>query len=188
DEEAIEESTMPLEGLDVLDDQGKATFDVTITDLPSTTQRLDALVTLRMMEAGGRAVERNLTLPVRATGPMIGVKPEFKGELSENSVANFQVIAVNTQGAKEAMQGLPWKLLSVQRNYQWYRDGSSWRYEPVLSTTQIANGTLDVTADGGRISVPDTWLRYRQEVESAEPDGPASPGQCHASRYLVETR
>ena len=187
DEEATEESTTPLDGLDVLDDEGKTTFDVTVTDLPSTTQRLEALVTLRMMEAGGRAVERNLTLPVKATGAMIGVKPEFKGELSENSLANFHVVAVGPDGARQAMQGTPWKLLSVERNYQWYREGSSWRYEPVLSTKQIANGTVDVASDGGRISVPVAWGRYRLEVESPEPDGPATSIEFDAGWYVAAT-
>ncbi|UPA26172.1 alpha-2-macroglobulin family protein [Shinella oryzae] len=187
DEEAIEESRIPLEGLGVLDEAGKTTFDVLVNDLPSTTQRLEALVTLRMNEAGGRAVERSLSLPVKASGPMIGVKPEFQGELSENSVANFTVVAVTPDGAREAMQGLPWKLLSVERDYQWYRDGSSWRYEPVLSTKQIANGTLDVAADGGKISVPVTWGRYRLEVESPEPDGPATSVEFDAGWYVAAT-
>ncbi|WP_439615085.1 MG2 domain-containing protein [Shinella sp.] len=187
DEEAIEASSTALEGLDVLDDDGKATFDVDVTDLPATTQRLEALVTLRMTEAGGRAVERSLTLPVKATGPMIGIKPEFKDELTENSVANFNVIAVGADGAKQAMQGMPWKLLAVERNYQWYRDGSSWRYEPVLSTKQLANGTVDATADGGQISVPVTWGRYRLEVESAEPDGPATSIEFDAGWYVAAT-
>ena len=185
DEEAIEESRIPLEGLDVLDEDGKATFDINVADLPATTQRLEALVTLRMMEAGGRAVERSLTLPVKSEGAMIGVKPEFKGDLSENTVANFNVITVGADGKKQAMQGLPWKLLAVERNYQWYRDGSSWRYEPVLSTSQVANGTLDVTADGGKISVPVTWGRYRLEVESPEPEGPATSVEFDAGWYVA---
>jgi len=187
DEEAIEENRVPLEDLDVLDDEGRTTFDVTVTDLPSTTQRLEALVTLRMNEAGGRAVERSLTLPVKAEGPMIGVKPEFSGDLSENSVANFHVVAVNPDGKKEAMQGMPWKLLSVERDYQWYRDGSSWRYEPVMTTKQVATGTLDVTTDGGRISVPVTWGRYRLEVESPEAEGPATSIEFDAGWYVAAT-
>ena len=187
DEEAIEENRIPLDGLDVLDDEGKTSFDVNVTDLPSTTQRLEALVTLRMMEAGGRAVERSLTLPVKATGAMIGVKPEFSGDLTENSVANFHVVAVDPDGKREAMQGMPWKLLAIERDYQWYREGSSWRYEPVMTTKQIANGTLDVNADGGRISAPVTWGRYRLEIESAEPDGPATSVEFDAGWYVAAT-
>ncbi len=187
DEEALEENRISLDDLDVLDDEGRATFDVTVTDLPSTTQRLEALVTLRMTEAGGRAVERSLTLPVKAAGAMIGVKPEFSGDLSENSIANFHVVAVDPDGKREAMRGMPWKLLAVERDYQWYREGSSWRYEPVMTTKQVANGTLDVTADGGRISTPVTWGRYRLEIESAEPDGPATSVEFDAGWYVAAT-
>lgn len=187
DEEEIEESRVPLEELDVLDEDGRARFDVTVTDLPATTQRLEAEVTLRMMEAGGRAVEHRLTLPVKAAGPMIGVKPEFKGELGENTIANFHVIAVSPDGAKQAMQGAAWKLLAVERDYQWYRDGSAWRYEPVLSTKQVADGTLDITADGGRIAVPVGWGRYRLEVESTAADGPATSVEFDAGWYVAAT-
>jgi uncharacterized protein YfaS (alpha-2-macroglobulin family) len=187
DEEAIEESRIPLEELDVLDDDGKTTFEVNVADLPATTQRLDASVTLRMTEAGGRAVERSLTLPVKASGPMIGIKPEFQGELSENSLAAFQVIALDAAGSRIPMAGLPWTLVSIERNYQWYRDGSSWRYEPVLSTKQVADGTLDLTADGGKISVPVSWGRYRLEVESPEADGPATSVEFDAGWYVTAT-
>ena len=50
-----------LRGLEPLDEDGKATFDVTLTDVPSTTQLLNANITVRVQEAGGRAVERSLT-------------------------------------------------------------------------------------------------------------------------------
>ncbi|MCP8896243.1 alpha-2-macroglobulin family protein [Shinella daejeonensis] len=187
DEEAMAENRVPLEGLAVLDDEGRTSFDVTLDTLPSTTQRLEAIVTLRMREAGGRAVERALTLPVEASGPMIGVKPEFSGDLSENSLAGFHVVAVSPDGAKEAMAGVTWKLLSVERNYQWYREGSSWRYEPVLSTKQIADGTVDLSAGDGRISVPVSWGRYRLEVESAEADGAATSVEFDAGWYVAAT-
>ncbi|MDX3928309.1 MAG: alpha-2-macroglobulin family protein [Shinella sp.] len=187
DEEAIEESRVPLEGLSPLDADGKATFDVDIADLPSTTQLLNADVTLRMTEAGGRAVERSLTLPVKPEGTMIGIKPEFSGELAENSLGRFHVIAVGPDGRKTAAQNLSWKLVSVERNYQWYRDGSSWRYEPVLSTKQVATGSLDLGADGGEISVPVTWGRYRLEVESADVAGPASSVEFDAGWFVEAT-
>ena len=51
-------------------------------------------VIVRMAEAGGRAVERKLTLPVVADGDMIGVKPLFSGRsLGEGENASFDVIA-----------------------------------------------------------------------------------------------
>ena len=184
DEQASEDTRIPLEDLQPLDANGKTTFNVSLGEVPSTTQLLNANVVVRMQEAGGRAVERTLTLPVKSEGSMIGIKPEFSGDLGENSVASFNVIAVDANGQKQSMQGLTWKLVSVQRNYQWYRDGSSWKYEPILSTKQIANGKVDVTADGGAISVPVTWGRFRLEVETAEADGPTSSVEFDAGYYV----
>ncbi|WEX75791.1 alpha-2-macroglobulin family protein [Sinorhizobium numidicum] len=184
DEEASEDTRVPLEELEPLDADGKSVFDVDLSEVPSTTQLLNANVTVRMREAGGRAVERSLTLPVKPEGPMIGIKPEFSGDLAENSVGKFHVIAVDADGAKIAMPGLIWKLISVERNYQWYRDGSAWKYEPVISTKQVANGTADVTKDGTEIAVPVGWGRYRLEIETAAIDGPTSSVEFDAGWYV----
>ncbi|WP_026187024.1 alpha-2-macroglobulin family protein [Ensifer sp. BR816] len=187
DEEASEDTRVPLEGLEPLDQDGKAVFAVDLGEVPATTQLLDATVTVRMREAGGRAVERALTLPVQPDGPMIGIKPEFPGDLAENSVGKFHVIAIDANGAKVSMPGLFWKLISVERNYQWYRDGSAWKYEPVISTKQVANGTVDVTEDGASVAVPVGWGRYRLEIETAAADGPTSSVEFDAGWYVEAT-
>ncbi|APG94606.1 alpha-2-macroglobulin family protein [Sinorhizobium americanum] len=187
DEEASEDTRVPLEGLEPLDEDGKAVFAVDLGEVPATTQLLDATVTVRMREAGGRAVERALTLPVQPDGPMIGIKPEFSGDLAENSVGKFHVIAIDANGAKVAMPDLFWKLISVERNYQWYRDGSAWKYEPVISTKQVANGTVDLTEDGASVAVPVGWGRYRLEIETAAADGPTSSVEFDAGWYVEAT-
>ncbi|MCB1444441.1 MAG: alpha-2-macroglobulin family protein [Rhizobiaceae bacterium] len=187
DEEASDGTTVALENLEPLDDEGKTSFDVVLPDLPSTTQFLDARLTVRMTEAGGRAVERSITLPVNSGNRMIGIKPEFQGDLAENSIGNFHVIGLDRAGAKVPMTGLTWRLLSIERQYQWYRDGGTWRYEPIASTKQVADGKLDLTADGGKISVPVTWGRYRLEIESADNDGPTSSVEFDAGWYVEAT-
>ncbi|NKN38254.1 hypothetical protein HFC70_18040 [Agrobacterium sp. a22-2] len=187
DEEAVDDTRIALDGLLPLDDDGKATVDILVDEVPSTTQMLDAEVVIRMREGGGRAVERKLTLPIRSETPMIGIKPEFTGDLAENSVGKFHVIAVDPQGQKQPMSGLGWKLVSLERNYQWYREGTSWRYEPIISTKQVADGTLDLTQDGGEISVPVTWGRYRLEVDTAEVNGPTSSVEFDAGWYVEAT-
>ncbi|MCX8281156.1 alpha-2-macroglobulin family protein [Phyllobacterium sp. 0TCS1.6C] len=187
DEEASEDTRIPLDTLQDLDEQGRSTFDVSLAEVPSTTQFLDANVVIRMQEAGGRAVERTLTLPVKPETSMIGIRPEFSGDLSENSVAKFNVIGIDAAGAKQEMKGLSWKLISLERRYQWYRDGSSWKYEPVVSTKQVANGSIDVSADGAEISVPVGWGRFRLEVETSQADGPASSVEFDAGYYVAAT-
>ena len=185
DEEASEAERLPLEGLDVLDEDGKTSFDGGLTELAYTTQLTDAEIVVRLKEGGGRAVERTLKLPVRADGPRIGIKPEFSGELAENSIGNFNVIMIGEDAKRQPANGLLWKLVKIERDYQWYREGSSWRYEAVNRTKQVANGTLDVAAaDGGKIAVPVEWGRYRLEVESPEPDGPASSVEFDAGWFV----
>ncbi len=53
---------------------------------------------------------------------------------------------VGTDGKRQAATGLVWKLVKIERDYQWYREGSAWRYEPVNRTQQVATGRVDVSA------------------------------------------
>lgn len=187
DEEASEDSRLPIDGLPELDENGGASTDLTVGDLPATTQLLNATVYISMQEAGGRAIERSLTLPVKNDRASIGIKPEFSGDLPENSIANFTVIGVNAEGEKQEAKGLRWKFYSLNREYQWYREGTAWKYEPVYTAEQIANGSVDATADGGKISVPVKWGRYRLEVESPDADGPTSSVEFDAGWFVAST-
>ena len=187
DEEETETVRIPLDELEPTDEDGKSIIEALVSEIPSTTQLVNADIVVRMQEAGGRAVERTMTLPVKSEGSRIGIKPEFTGDLAENSVGNFTVIVVGADGNKQVMRGLSWKLIKVDRDYQWYRDGSSWRFEPVTRTSQIADGAVNVTADGGRISVPVGWGRYRLEVETADVGGPASSVEFDAGWFVTAT-
>ena len=57
----------------------RRTSTVALDKVPATSRPLEAKVTVRLAEAGGRAVERNITLPIVPTRNMIGVKPLFSG-------------------------------------------------------------------------------------------------------------
>ncbi|MBB3134682.1 hypothetical protein FHS26_002414 [Rhizobium pisi] len=187
DEEASEDSRLPIDGLPELDENGEASTDLTVGDLPATTQLLNATVYIRMQEAGGRAIERALTIPVKNQGPSIGIKPEFSDDLPENAIANFTVIGVDANGQKQETKGLRWKFYSLNREYQWYREGTAWKYEPVYTAEQISNGSVDATMDGAKISVPVTWGRYRLEVESPDADGPTSSVEFDAGWFVTST-
>ncbi|MFB9949704.1 alpha-2-macroglobulin family protein [Rhizobium puerariae] len=187
DEEETETVRLPLDALEPTGEDGKATFEADVSEVPSTTRLINADIVVRMQEAGGRAVERSITLPVKPDGARIGIKPEFSGDLAENSVGNFTVIVVDPAGGKQTMRGLSWKLVKIDRDYQWYRDGSSWRFEPVTRTSQVTNGAVNVTPDGGRISVPVAWGRYRLEIETADIGGPESSVEFDAGWFVTAT-
>ena len=79
------------------DADGKATFDVSLPELPASTKPFDAKVIVRLTDTNGRAVERTLALPVAATGIRLGVKPLFDGDVPEGGPARFDVIAVGAR-------------------------------------------------------------------------------------------
>src|SRR5581483_1302874 len=64
-----------LDDLPSTDASGKATFRVKLAGLPASTRPLEAQITIRMAESGGRAIERKLTLPIVPDAAMIGIKP-----------------------------------------------------------------------------------------------------------------
>ncbi len=180
--EAVTLTDLPRTGAD-----GKAMIEATLRSLPVSSRPLYADMSLRMREDGGRAVERKLTLPVTPEGVMVGIKPEFAdGVVRENSQAGFSVIAIDPQGVKVDQSGLKWTLARIERNYQWYRDGSYWRYEAVEIPRLEQEGTIDVAAgQPGAISVPVTWGQYRLEVSSLDAGGPATSVAFDAGYYVA---
>ncbi|MBV9349094.1 MAG: alpha-2-macroglobulin family protein, partial [Pseudolabrys sp.] len=156
----------PLEDLAPTDKEGKAEFEIALDKLPATARPLQAQLTIRLAEAGGRAVERKLTLPVANAEPMIGIKPAFAGRsLGDGEEAGFDIVYLGADGKPQARSGLRYELLRVETRYQWYRTGSAWEYEPVKITRRVADGRLDVTADAPkRLALPVQWGRYRLEI------------------------
>jgi len=163
----------PLEDMPETDEKGRAKFNVTVDKLPAVNRPLEAQIVVRMTEAGGRAVERKLTLPVAPETAMIGVKPLFSGHsLGQGEMASFDVVIASPDGKPLARNKLRYELLKVESRYQWYRQNGSWQYEPIKSTKRIADGNIDVAADTpGRIAVPVDWGRYRLEVSTGESNG-----------------
>src|SRR5262245_15019471 len=184
-DEDVETTRQPLENLPATDPNGKASFAVKLEKQPETTRPLEAQVVVRMAEAGGRAVERTLTLPVTADGPMIGVKPLFSGRsLGEGESATFDVVFASPDGTSLARNGLRYELLKVETKYQWYRRDGVWDFEPVKTTRRVADGQIAVAADRpARISVPVQWGRYRLEVSTGDRSGPLTSVGFDAGWY-----
>jgi uncharacterized protein YfaS (alpha-2-macroglobulin family) len=184
-DEKVERTRQPLDGLPSTDGNGKAKFSLTLDKVPEATRPLEAQVTVRLAEAGGRAVERKITLPVTAAGPMIGVKPLFSGRsLGENENAAFDVIVAGPDGKSLARNGLRYELLKVETRYQYYRRDGNWNYEPVKLTRRIADGQFNVTIDTpARLSLPVPFGRYRLEVSSSDRSVPVTSVSFDAGFY-----
>ena len=186
DDEEVEAVQQTLEDLPTTDAAGKANFTVKPDKLPTSTHPLEAQITVRMAEPGGRAVEHKVTVPVTASGTMIGVKPQFTGRsLADGANAVFDVVALAPDGAAVPQRGLHYELLRIDSHYQFYKRDGSWNYEPVKTTKRVADGTIDTSLDkAGRISLPVNFGRYRLEVSTADPNGPVTSVAFDAGFYV----
>ena len=84
---------------------------------------------------------------------LIGIKPLFGDKnVAEGDKAEFDVVFVAPDGKQLPRNGLRYELLKMESRYQWYRQNSSWEYEPVKSTSRVADGdlTLDSRQGGAR--------------------------------------
>ena len=77
DEETASNERTPIENLPEADANGVATFPVSLAKAPTSTRPQEAQIFIRMVETGGRAVERKLVLPVAPQAALIGIKPLF---------------------------------------------------------------------------------------------------------------
>src|SRR5690606_3530443 len=109
-------------------------------------------------------------------------------QVPQGSTAKFSVIAAEPDGTRTALADAQWSLVKVERNYQWYRSGNAWNYEPVTFTKAVANGSIDIEAGGeATISVPVDWGRYRLEIATSDPAGPATSVEFDAGWYVEAT-
>ncbi|MTH96443.1 alpha-2-macroglobulin [Roseibium sp. RKSG952] len=174
------------EGL-ATDAGGDLNFEITLPDLPETTALYKGDVVARLVEAGGRYVERRLELPVTGDGARIGIKPGFDGGVDEGGPAPFDVILIDKDLNRISGQGLSWSLQKLDRRYQWYRLDGSWRYEPITINRRVANGTLDVSADQpAKLSLPVDWGSYRLEIVGTGPVPVATSVDFNAGWYAAD--
>ena len=185
DEETASNERTPIENLPEADANGVATFPVSLAKAPTSTRPQEAQIFIRMVETGGRAVERKLVLPVAPQAALIGIKPLFGDKsVAEGDKAEFDVVFVGPDGKQLPRDGLRYELLKMESRYQWYRQNSSWEYEPVKSTKRVADGDLTLAADkAARVSLAPQPGRYRLDVKSTEADGPVTSVQFDVGWY-----
>ena len=185
-DETVAPVRTPLDGLGKTDAKGHADIRIAEPPLPVTSRPLEAEVALRILEPSGRTLERNLTLPVAAKAMRIGVKPLFADRVGDGETARFDVRAVAPDGKGSAVAGLSWQLLALETSYQWYATGGQWTFETVTRTRRVADGKLDVAADAAaKVEAKVGYGRYRLEVTSPDPQGPATSVSFDAGYFAA---
>ena len=146
-----------------LDAHGQGSYSFLIDTLTASTRPKVADLVMHLSEGSGSTIERHVRYRIQPDAVMLGIKPLFEDrQVSENSDANFTLIAVDPQNQQIAKADVSWFLVKIERHYQWYRDGSRWNYETVDIESKIADGQVDLAAtDAAKLSLPVKWGRYR---------------------------
>jgi uncharacterized protein YfaS (alpha-2-macroglobulin family) len=147
---------------------GRLTTPIELPEIDVAYGPLQATAIVRVAEGSGRPIERRLTRPVTGEAALIGIKPGFDGVAPMEAEARFEVIALDARGTPIAAN-LDWTLTRLERQYQWYRLGGEWRWEPITRRTRIAEGTLQSGDAPAAIAAAVDWGRY--ELEVARTDG-----------------
>ncbi|MBA2126468.1 alpha-2-macroglobulin [Hyphomicrobium methylovorum] len=184
-DEFVNPARQPLEANLAMDKDGKASIPIVLPQMARTPKPLEAAISVKLREAGGRTIERNLTLPVDLKIERIGIKPLFENMTApEDQNAGFDVVMLNKDNKPEAASNLTWTLTRLDTNWQWYRRDGSWTYDAVTVKRKVGSGSLSTTADGPvQISQSIGWGRYRLDVASNDANGPASSVIFNAGWY-----
>lgn len=144
------------------DARGRAAFTFALDRLPDTTVPLALRLVARVFDIGGRPVNQTLSVPVRDRDLYIGLRQAKPGDRQDDGPA---IDIVTLDGAGEPVPGraLAYELVREHYDYQWYRQGESWRSHVTRR---------DEARDGGRI---ETDARGRAQLAFA--DGALPPGR-----------
>ncbi|NEX18936.1 alpha-2-macroglobulin [Thiorhodococcus mannitoliphagus] len=170
------------------DAQGKAQLALDLPELPATSKLLKAEIQVRVLDESGRPVERERSLAVASKQPRIGVKPLFEGSVEQGGNARFEVIAIDAEGRRVALQGVRWRLSRLQTTFQWYESDGRWDYEPITSSQRVADGVVDLAAtETLQLEAPVDWGAYRLALASS--DGAVLPAdlEFEAGWYVEPT-
>lgn len=186
-DDSVETTREPLGVVGTTDDAGNAVAEVVVPEPYVTTKPLEAQLLLRLVDSNGRSIERSISRPVLASTDRLGIKPVFADAmgLSEGSEAQFDILAVSPEGDAVAKSGIDWTISRVETNYQWYRSGSTWQWEGITTTREVATGTAE-TPDGGPVTIGANvdWGLYRVEVSSGDT---SSSYEFYAGYYYADT-
>ena len=157
------------------DAKGRAVLPVAIDGAPQTTRPVKAVIRVSLLESGGRALERTISVPVRGKPLVLGIKLGTGGSVASGQAAKLSVIALNQDGNRRGAAGLSYRLVREVYNYYWYFSNGYWRYRVIRRDEPVKKGTLNVAAAApGALSFATQDGRYRVEVRDRATGAAAS--------------
>ena len=150
------------------DDQGRTTLTLDLPQAPDTTRPVRGEVTVSIGEPGGRETRTAFSVPVRARGTLVAVRPAFEHEaIDAGAEAAFDIAAVSPAGGAVPAT-LRARLVREVPNWRIVVRGSIARWQTVWRDEPVDAQEIRVTpGQPARFARTLRFGRYRLEVADA---------------------
>ncbi|CAH2599071.1 Alpha-2-macroglobulin family protein [Rhodovastum atsumiense] len=150
------------------DAQGRTTLALPLPRAPDTTQPLKAAIDITVNDPAGRGSRAAVEIPVRPTGPLIGIRPLFAEDaVDAGTEAAFEAIAVAPDGTRLPLKA-QLRLVRERPDWRLVMRGSLARYETVWRDEPLETREVEIPADAPlRIAKKLDFGRYRLELLQA---------------------
>jgi len=89
-----------------------------------------------------------LSLPVKPANYVVGIKPLAPdGKFAENSVARFDIIALDGEGKRRDTNDLQYQIYEEGRSFAWYQTEGRWEYKLLQQRRRVGGAALSIKAD-----------------------------------------
>lgn len=162
-------ATQPQTVSFLTDAKGQAQLHLNVTPPGDSTALRAAFVSVQSDPAAGVANPAPLVIPVKPADVIVGIKPFAEdGRFAENSLARFDVIALDGDGKRRDAEGLSYQIFEEGRSFDWYQDTGRWNYKPLEQTRRVGGGTLTLKADANNhIDWPVNAGNYQLVIRNA---------------------
>jgi hypothetical protein len=119
-----------------------------------------------LYDSGGRPVVRNRSWQVWPDKTLVGIRSlAQEGTIKNDSLAQFEVICVDTVGKRLAAKGLKVTVIKEQREYYWEFKHGAWQWGYSQQFYPVDQFSLDLGENkSGVVDVPVKWGGYRLEI------------------------
>lgn len=159
------------------DGAGRAVVRLNPQDMgEDSSQPLRLNANVSVLEPGGRAVTDSVRIPYRPRDSYVGIRKDFDGRAERDGPASFELAAVSANGEIIDTR-LDWRVIAIDYHYDWYRDGSEWRWRRSRTVRTVNEGVSTTDGTTQTISVDGLdWGRHELIVSDANSGAEASTG------------
>ena len=139
-----------------------------------------------MQDPGGRSVTKRISIPVRRSRPLIGLRPHDAGGDAEQQTATVEVATFDPDGRGVPVHHLTWTVIRENEVYDWFGDDGRWSFRAHVIDEPISQGTVDTGPDGrARIAPVLDQARYRVVVSDTA-TGAATSTELHVGWWAPQ--